>query len=620
MNRLVSSIGRVALFVSSVALTCVGQTTTRVSVAASGAQANFDSVAPALSGDGRYIAFLSGATNLIPHVTPLVADVFVRDRWSGSVALASVTLLGIPGSGANPSISADGRFVAFESHSNEIVPGDTNECVDDRDPNNIVHYHCGDVFVRDLQTATTIRVSVTSSGQQANNDSGSPRISADGSTVAFVSYASNLAAVDQNGTTDVFMRDLVTRTTLRMSMNATGQGGNSASGNFGVAISADGRFVAFNSYATNLVSGDTNNAGDIFVRDRMTGAVMRASVGAGGVQANAESRHPSISADGRFVAFESAARNLVAPATSGRANIFVRDLEAGVTERVSVGLAGAEANEGSYFPVLSADGRYVAFSSLSSNLVPGDTNHCPSPDTSCQDVFVFDRQTGTTSRVSVGAFGEESNDQSGASEYFGSPTIAISQDGRFVAYPSKATNLVPGDTNGRMDLFVRDRLDCESGDVAQSTNVLHVNGSSGDSTTHVVSASTGAPITVSLDPSPAGPDLPGYVVWAWRGIPTNAFFVLVNGDPIGCAANPNPLNPRLPRPQPFRCVMGGFSALYCGSVPTLGGSPISAPWSLTRAQGFMQPLTITLQGVIADSGATNSHGLSVTNAVVLRIQ
>src|SRR5207249_1268748 len=206
------------------------------------------------------------------------------------------------------------------------------------------------------------------------------------------------------------------------------------------ALSADGRFVAFGSDATNLVAGDTNGTTDVFVHDRQTGTTERVSVASGGgTQGNGKSggffAFPALSADGRFVAFQSDATNLVAGDTNGTTDVFVHDRQTATTERVSV-------NGFSAGPALSADGRFVAFHSTGSNLVAGDTN-------GATDVFVHDRQTGTTERVSGASDGTQGNDASAGP--------ALSADGRLVAFHSSATNLVAGDANRAYDVFVHDR-------------------------------------------------------------------------------------------------------------------------------------------------------------------
>ncbi len=326
-----------------------------------------------------------------------------------------------------PSISADGRFVAFWSYASNLVAGDTNGF--------------DDVFVRDRQSGTTERVSVDSGGAQGNDVSHYSSISADGRFVAFQSRASNLVAGDTNGFVDVFVRDRQSGTTERVSLATGGAQGNSDIEDDPLSISADGRFVAFTSVASNLVPGDTNLASDVFVHDRQSGTTERASVDSGGAQGNGDSDNQSISADGRFVAFESHASNLVAGDTNGFRDAFVHDRQSGTTERVSVDSGGAQGNDGSDSPSLSADGRFVAVESDATNRVAGDPN-------AADDVFVLDRLSGTTERVSVDSGGAQGNDSS--------ERASISDDGRFVAFPSEASNLVAGDTNESSDVFVRE--------------------------------------------------------------------------------------------------------------------------------------------------------------------
>ncbi len=229
--------------------------------------------------------------------------------------------------------------------------------------------------------------------------------------------------------------------TERVSVASDGGQGNFPS--ISPTISADGRYVAFHSLASNLVEGDTNNTNDIFVRDRLSGTTERVSVTSNESQANEESNHPSISADGRYVAFISKASNLVDGDTNDWTDIFVRDRETGTTERVSVANNGSQANFGSLYPFISANGRHVVFLSLATNLVSGDTNNYP-------DIFVRDRVAGITERVSV------ANDESQGND---APELpSISADGRYVAFRSDATNLAGEDTNGAPDIFLRDRL------------------------------------------------------------------------------------------------------------------------------------------------------------------
>src|SRR6266498_1721434 len=293
-------------------------------------------------------------------------------------------------------LSKDGRFVAFRSAATNLVPDDTN--------------NTWDVFLHDQQTGQTTRVSVDSFGNQGNGGSFRPALSADGAVVAFDSDATNLVMGDTNGASDVFMYE-AGQTTL-VSVGLGGAPGNSHSTD--PSISANGRLVAFYSVATNLVNGDTNTCGpfttpgscsDVFVRDLQMGQTTRVSVASDGAQANGGSYIPSISEDGDFVAFESGATNLVSDDTNNVGDIFVHDRQTGQTERVSVDSHGNQGNSVSYDPSISADARFVAFYSIFSNLVDGvdgDTNN-PSY------VFVHDRQTGQTPRVSVDSNDTQAN-------------------------------------------------------------------------------------------------------------------------------------------------------------------------------------------------------------------
>jgi Tol biopolymer transport system component len=289
----------------------------------------------------------------------------------------------------------------------------------------------------------TERVSLSSSEVQGNGDTvGWPGITPDGRYVAFASGASNLVSGDTNGVVDVFVRDRQLGTTERISVSSSGGQGNGDSRN--PAISADGRYVAFPSLAANLVAGDSNGAYDIFVHDRQTGATERVSVDSAGVQGNSTSLRPAISANanGRYVVFRSFSNNLVTGDTNGMADIFMHDRQTGITDRMSVDSVGVQSNGHSGKPVINTDGRYVAFPSDGSNLVSGDTN-------GVRDIFVHDRQTGVTVAVSVGVGGVQGDDLS--------RNPAISDDGRYVAFSSPATNLDPPDTNGMPDSFVHDR-------------------------------------------------------------------------------------------------------------------------------------------------------------------
>lgn len=330
-----------------------------------------------------------------------------------------------------PTVSNDGEVVGFTSDATNLVANDENGQVD--------------AFVRTGADGSPRRASVSSAGVESNGRSYNSVVSGDGRFVVFGSDGSNLVAGDTNGVTDVFVRDLENLTTERVSVSSTGAQGDRQS--FGsVGISDDGRYVAFSSHATNLVAGDTNNHNDVFVRDRSTGTTERVSVSSGGAQGNGQSAGPALSADGRFVAWGSGATNLVAGDTNGTYDGFLRDRQAGTTERFNVSSSEAQAETGptTWYGghAISDDGRYVSFVEDASNLVSGDTN-------GVRDVFVRDRQAGLTGRVSISSDGTQQNGHATGG--------AISADGRTVAFLSDATNLVDNDTNGLRNVFVRDR-------------------------------------------------------------------------------------------------------------------------------------------------------------------
>jgi Tol biopolymer transport system component len=292
--------------------------------------------------------------------------------------------------------------------------------------------------------STTTRLSASIGGRAGNADSFAPAASGDGLVVAFSSAASNLVLRDRNGVEDVFVRDVASGRTTRVSVGPAGVEADGSSG--GAAVSADGRVVAFQSAASNLVAGDTNGTYDVFVHDRAAGTTTRVSVASGGRQGDGASVHPSVSADGRVIAFSSDATNFVTGDTNAATDVFVHDRATGTTTRVSVATGGAQADGGGYSPALSGDGRVVAWTSSATNLVRGDTN-------GLSDVFVQDRSTATTTRVSVATDGDQAN-----GGLLGSIGIVdVSHEGAIVAFSSDATNLVSTDTNGETDVFIRDR-------------------------------------------------------------------------------------------------------------------------------------------------------------------
>jgi Tol biopolymer transport system component len=426
-------------------------TTERASVGPNGEEAsgNFGSFVPALSADGAIVAFRSLSDGLGASGD----HVYARDRRAGTTTVVSAAACSTAGF---PSVSSDGRFVAYECTGmssptsapvTTIVVHDLATGVDERaDVSSAdVGGACTDVFVDRCRSFR-------------------PALSADGRYVAFYSNQTNLVASDTNAAVDVFVRDRVNGTTERVSVAAGGgqsADGANAGGDQRLGISADGRFVAFVSAAMDLVAGTPAFFSErIYVRDRQAQTTEVVSVPTGGAATNAaNATSPSISADGRYVAFVSPATNLVPNDTNRFADVFVRDRVAGTTVRASLSGAGEQASCSSFVtltectrdPVISADGHSVAFRSQATNLVLSDTNNR-------EDVFVRDLVAGTTDLASVATTGDQGNGNSGEGHFTNDETrMALSADGRFVAFVSDASTLVADDLNGIEDVFVRDR-------------------------------------------------------------------------------------------------------------------------------------------------------------------
>lgn len=350
---------------------------------------------PSLSADGRFVAFQSAASDLVPGDTNGALDVFVRDRATGETERVSLSHSGaeLQGHSWDPSISGDGRVVAFTSSAADAVPGKTNQCSGPMGPTS-----CPDVFVRDRAAETTERVSVATDGAEGNGASFDAAISADGGIVAFSSSASNLVPGDLNGASDVFVhdRDRGRGATGRVSVAADGSEGNSSS-QF-VAISADGRYVGFRSFASNLVENEEVQTGHVYLHDRETGTTERVSLTGAGAEADSVSNGISVSGDGRYVAFHSWGKNLAPGESTDGPEVFVHDRATGATERVSVSDDGAPADSWSTDASISADGRFVLFRSADSNLVPDDAN-------GAWDIFLHDRG-GQTPAVRMEPTGE----------------------------------------------------------------------------------------------------------------------------------------------------------------------------------------------------------------------
>jgi Tol biopolymer transport system component len=409
--------------------------TVRVSGPAGGV-ADGESANPAISSTGRLVAFDSSATNITPDDgNGAVRDVFTYDRQTGERLLVSRAPGGEPADGPSldPALAGPSRRVAFTSAATNLVPGDTNGKAD--------------VFVRE-GAGEIVRVSVAYDGSEANGDSYQPDISADGRYVVFTSTASNLVPGDTNGVEDVFIRDLVAGTTRRVSVRGRAGQANGRSGT--PAISPDGRFVTFESEATNLHGRDRNRVADVFLRDVRANRTVRVSNAWNGRQQNRAVAAPfrmvsDVSRGGRYVVFESDATNLVPGDTNRDTDVFLVDRRKKTIERISVSTRGLQGDNDSFAPTITPDGRFVAFQSFASNLAPNGAAR--------EDIFVHDRHRGVTVLGSVSATGTARGPER-ARQLLQQP--ALSDNGTVVAFISGADNLTPGDTNGLVDVFVRD--------------------------------------------------------------------------------------------------------------------------------------------------------------------
>ncbi len=457
--------------------TALAQTTERISVSSAGVQGNDSSIqASSITPDGRFIAFQSDASNLVAGDTNLSRDIFVRDRQLGTTTLVSKSSAGILSNNMsfNPSISADGRFVVFESSADNLVAGDTNGWPD--------------IFLHDRASGVTTRVSVSTGGAQSDRACATATISGDGRMIAFVSFATTLDPLATNSALHVFLRNRLAGTTsvAGIAFNGALENGSSLEPSF----SADGRFCSFTSDSSNLVNGAGGGSYQVYVRDLVLGTNVIVSRSTAGIDGNANSRYSRISDNGKVVVFQSDASNLIGGDTNFTYDIFTRDLTTNTTELISVNLSGGIANGGSggtgQPAGISADGRYVSFVSFASDLVPA-----PSGWTA---IYRRDRVAGQTTVESVSSAGIQANNTSLQPN--------MSADGRFVMFNSFANNLVPGDTNGTYDVFVRGPLQTPWTNLGLGlTGVAGVPNLIGSGT--LVTGSSGSVVLSSAKPSSA---------------------------------------------------------------------------------------------------------------------
>ncbi len=358
--RVVAGALTVAIFVPSASADQSGPRTIRVSLSFKGFEGTEEATGSAIAGNGRWVTFATRSGNLVQGEKNKFQDVFIYDRNRGVAEIMSVRSDGgwSNGNSGDAALSDDSRWIAFRSDASNLVDGDSNGEQD--------------VFIHDRVSGETQRVSEGTNGRQGNLRSFDPDVSSGGQLVAFTSYADNMAPKgDINNASDVFVHEVRSGRTYRVSVNSNLNAGNGNS--FGPAMSGNGRYISYTSESTNLVSGDHNHAADIFVYDRNARKTVRVTVASDGTEANATSAASIISNDGRYVVFTSDATNLVPGDTNGSKDVFVHDLTNKTTIRASEGFLG-QGNGRSYGAGMSGDGRYIAFASAATNLILGDTN------------------------------------------------------------------------------------------------------------------------------------------------------------------------------------------------------------------------------------------------------
>jgi uncharacterized repeat protein (TIGR01451 family) len=400
--------------------------TMRVSVDSNDNQLNGWSNTIAISDDGRYILFASDANNAVANDTNGQQDIFMRDTVNNTTTRVNVDNKGNEANNysSNMLMTLDGRYVAFASDADNLVPNDTNRQTD--------------IFVRDMVTSTITRVNIDSNNNETNWYTYPVWLTPDGRYILFSSTAANLVSLDTNWQEDVFLRDTINNTTIRVNVDSSGNETNNYS--YPTAITPDGRYVLFSSDADNLVANDTNNQSDVFVRDILSGTTTRINM-KDSVEANNYSYPMAISADGRYVLFGSDADTLVPNDMNGQWDIFLKDMQNNTNVRINTSTSWQETNGYSYVLSISSWLRYILFRSYSTNLVANDTN-------GIGDLFVRDIVNNTTTRVNVDNTGNQAN----WNTYWG----IITPDGRYVLFGSDANNLVANDVWGIYDWFMNE--------------------------------------------------------------------------------------------------------------------------------------------------------------------
>ena len=407
----------------------------RVSFGMNGQEPNSRVESPSISADGRFIAYSSYASNLVPTDTNGTIDVFLYDRQTqqttrpvhnkngGQVAYGTDT----------PRLSRDGRYLFFISVSNDVVPNSIN--------------FVRKIFVLDRQTDTVTRVTNSTTGSEPNNDSYIGQVSADGNWLTYFSFANNLVPNDTNNKFDAFVSNRDGTITERVSVSSAGVQANNQA--YAVAISGDGRYALFNTTANNMVPNDTNNAPDVFLRDRQAQTTTRISVADDGSQTISSYFGSAMSPDARYICFYGYGSGFLPQNTPAREYAFLKDRATNHTELISVAPNGAYPNGNSQIGSISDDGRHVVFRSNASNLAPNDTN-------TIDDVFLRDRLVNVTTCLSRDAQGVPR----------GGNNVLLTPDALSAVFLNDGGGLVAGDNNGTPDLFIRTPLVPQFSDVS----------------------------------------------------------------------------------------------------------------------------------------------------------
>jgi Tol biopolymer transport system component len=409
--------------------------TLRIRVVSFG-QPNGASSEPRLSGDGRYVVFVSRATNFAGKPPKHIDNIYLDDLNKSAISLIS-TGEGNAGGDApssSPAVSGDGDEVVFASRASNLVAGTVG--------------HQWRIYAWNADSGIHL-ISTTPAGDPAGGQATEPDVSADGRLIVFSSTGTDLVAGATDQRSNVYVRDTETGSTLLVSQGMGDTPANGASST--PAISPDGRYVSFYSKATNLVAGHTSGKGDVYLRDLATPTpqVVSRAAGSHGAEQNAAVAAPfrqisAVSAGGRYVAFDSDATNLVAHDHNHHTDVFVRDMINDGLQRASLATTDQEASSDSFSPRISADGRFVTFQSFAQNLVPYEPAGL--------NIFVRDLRRRTTVMADVSSHGRPRNRER-VRQLLQRPSI--SDDGGTVAFASSATNLVVGDTRGVQDIFLR---------------------------------------------------------------------------------------------------------------------------------------------------------------------